>query len=171
MADDALWFAALVALAGFIAMPAFMALRQRRWCADASDVATGLTQFSAVVRASARAQPLDAELQVRVERLRLPELASLRLAIELPDPPPQLLADTAQRLGLRLKRRVAFERKMLARTATGRRRGAVAASIAPLTFILLHSVGLDPPFAFLILLLVIEAGGCWMLSRLARVEI
>ena len=43
---------------------------------------------------------------------------------ELTHAPPHLVADTAHRLALRLKRRVAFERKMLARTASGRRRGA-----------------------------------------------
>ena len=48
---------------------------------------------------------------------------------------PELLADTAQRLALRLKRRIAFERKMLARTASGpssRRagRGHSAAGVA-----------------------------------------
>ena len=171
MPDDALLLASLAALAAFIAMPAFMAFRQRRRCVEASDIAAAVANFAHAVRLGARAESLDAEVRARAERLHLPELESLRLVIDLPDSPPELLADTAQRLALRLKRRVAFERKMLARTASGRRRGAVAASIAPLVFVLLRGVGLEPPVPILMFLLAVEACGCWMLWRLARVEI
>jgi hypothetical protein len=170
MADNVLLLAALLTLAGFIAMPALMAFRQKRRCEEASDVAIAIANFALAVRVNARIQPLDADLRTRAERLRLPELASLLLAIDLPRSP-ELLADTAQRLALRLKRRVAFERKMLARTASGRRRGAIAASLAPLVFIALRGVGLGPPLSVLILVLAVEASGCWMLWRMARIEI
>ena len=87
-------------------------------------------------------------------------------------PRPELLADTAQRLALRLKRRVAFERKMLARTASGRRRGAVAAAIPPLVLLALHAGGhrrsRRPRWCSCC---AIEAFGCWLLWRLARVGI
>ena len=86
-------------------------------------------------------------------------------------PAPELLADTAQRLALRLKRRVAFERKMLARTASGRRRGAVAASIPPLALLALHAGGIQVPLAALLFVVALEACGCWLLWRVARVEI
>jgi hypothetical protein len=95
----------------------------------------------------------------------------LLLAHELPRPSPELLADTAQRLALRLKRRVAFERKMLARTASGRRRGAVAASMPPLMLVVLHAGGIQIPLAALLFVVAIEACGCWLLWRVARVEI
>ena len=93
------------------------------------------------------------------------------LAHELPRASPELLADTAQRLALRLKRRVAFERKMLARTASGRRRGAVAASVPPLVLVALHVAGVEVPPAALLFVLAIEAGGCWLLWRVAHVQI
>jgi len=171
MADEALLFAALLALAGIIALPAVMAFRQRRVSREASEIANALAGFALTVRSSSRCQPLDATLQRRAQRLRIPELAPLLLALELPHASPQLLAETAQRLALRLKRRVAFERKMLARTASGRRRGAVAAAVAPLAFIALRGAGMQPPFVMFVFLLLVEACGCWMLWRLARVEI
>jgi len=171
MAHEALLLAALVALAGIIALPAVMAVRQRRVSSEASEIANALVSFAVTVRCTARCQPLDATLQRRAQRLRIPELAPLLLALELPHASPQVLADTAQRLALRLKRRVAFERKMLARTAPGRRRGAVAASVAPLAFVALRGAGMEPPFAMFVFLLLVEACGCWMLWRLARVEI
>ena len=171
MADEAQLLAALLALAGIIALPAIMAFRQRRISSEASEIANALASFALTVRSSSRCQPLDATLQRRAQRLRIPELAPLLLALELPHASPQLLAETAQRLALRLKRRVAFERKMLARTASGRRRGAVAASVAPLAFVALRAAGMEPPFAMFVFLLLVEACGCWMLWRLARVEI
>jgi protein-S-isoprenylcysteine O-methyltransferase Ste14 len=76
----------------------------------------------------------------RAERLGAPEFSWWLLAHELPRLSPVLVADTAQRLALRLKRRVAFERKMLARTASGRRRGAWAASIPPLALAVLGAL-------------------------------
>jgi hypothetical protein len=103
--------------------------------------------------------------------LRIPEFASLTLAHELPHANPELLADTAQRLALRLKRRVAFERKMLARTASGRRRGALAAVIPPFTLLWLRLANIEVPVLALVLLLCIEGAGCWLLWRIARVEI
>ena len=171
MADEALLLASLAALAGIIALPAVMAYRQRRVSSEASEVANELANFALTVRCAARCQPLDATLHRRAQGLGVPEIAPLLLALELPHASPQLLAETAQRLALRLKRRVAFERKMLARTASGRRRGAVAASVAPLVFVALRGAGMDPPLAMFVFLLLVEAFGCWMLWRLARVEI
>jgi hypothetical protein len=118
-----------------------------------------------------RCEPFDAGLRARLENLCPGELAPLRLALELPQPPPDLLADTVQRVALRLKRRVAFERKMLARTASGRRRGAVGAALTPLVLVSLRTVGMNLPSTALLLVLCIEAYGCWLLWRLARVQI
>jgi hypothetical protein len=76
-----------------------------------------------------------------------------------------------QRLALRLKRRVAFERKMLARTASGRRRGAVGAALAPVALVLLRTAEVEVPAGALLLVLGIEACFCWLTWRVARVEI
>lgn len=175
MFADPLLLAALPAIAGFIALPALIALHRRRVTREATEVAVALAEFaSAVQREGARAgrsPSLDADLCARAQRLRVPECASLQLAQDLPQASAELLADTAQRLALRLKRRVAFERKMLARTASGRRRGAVAAAIPPLVLLLLQAGGLAIPLAALVFVIGIEAFGCWLLWRLARVEI
>ena len=138
---------------------------------EASEVAAALSTLAVDTRKCAVCPPLDASLWRRAEHLRAPEFSVLLLAHELPQPRPELLADTAQRLALRLKRRVAFERKMLARTASGRRRGAVAASLPPLALIVLHAGGIQMPLPALLLVVTIEACGCWLLWRVARVEI
>ena len=175
MLADTLLLAALPAIAGFIALPAFIAVCQRRTTREVSEVAAALAEFAASTRRDAlRAQgcqALDASLSARARRLRVPEFACLQLVQELPHARPELLADTAQRLALRLKRRIAFERKMLARTASGRRRGAIAAAIAPLVLLLLHVGGFAMPLGALIFVFCIEACGCWLLWHLARVGI
>jgi hypothetical protein len=101
----------------------------------------------------------------------LADAASLQLAQELEHGGATALADAAQRLALRLKRRVCFERKMLARTAPGLRRGAIAASLPPLLMWASQVAGVEIPSAAQLCLLVAEAGGCALLWRLARVEI
>lgn len=163
--------ASMVVFAVLIALPALAAASRRLAMREASDVACALGALALAVRKSAVCPPLDASLRQRAQRLGAPELASLVLAHELPRPSPELLADTAQRLALRLKRRVAFERKMLARTASGRRRGSVAASIPPVALFALHAGGMPIPFAALWFVVAIEACGCWLLWRVARVEI
>lgn len=175
MPADTLLLAALPAIAGFIALPAFVALCRRRATREASEVAAALAEFAAALRRNVgrakHSAPLDATLCARAQRLRVPEFASLQLAQDLPNARPDLLADTAQRLALRLKRRIAFERKMLARTASGRRRGAVAAAIPPLILLSLHAAGFPVAPAMLVVVTGIEAFGCWLLWRLARVGI
>ncbi len=165
----------LGAVAAFIALPALAAAFRRRHARECSAVASALADFALAARSSisagARCLPLDAALCSRAGRLRIPEFASLLLAHELPHDRPELLADTAQRLALRLKRRVAFERKMLARTASGRRRGAVAAATPPFVLLLVRAADIDVPAAALVLLLAIEGAGCWLLWRLSRVDI
>jgi Flp pilus assembly protein TadB len=174
LADGPL-LAGLAGIAGFIALPAVIAMHRRRISREASEVATALAEFARDVRRSAHRQPLDESLRTRAERLRVPELASLLLAQELPqevnNTRAELVADSAQRLALRLKRRVAFERKMLARTASGRRRGAIAAAIPPLVLLLLRAAQIEVPMGALWSLLLVEGFGCWLLWRLARVEI
>jgi len=175
MAADALLLATLPAIAGFIAMPAVIAAWRRRATREASEVAAALAEFAAKVRRDLertnRCPPLDLELFARARKLRVSEFASLQLVGDLAHAPPELLADTAQRLALRLRRRIAFERKMLARTASGRRRGAVAAAIPPLVLLLLASFGIAVPLTTLGFVVCAEAFGCWLLWRLARVGI
>lgn len=171
MSSDAALFALMVSFAVLIAFPALAAASRRRAMREASEVAGALSAMAVAVRKSASCPPLDASLWRRARHLRVPEVISLRLAHELPQPHPDLLADTAQRLALRLKRRVAFERKMLARTASGRQRGAVAASAPPLALGALHVVGIQIPLAAVLFVVVVETCGCWLLWRVARVDI
>jgi len=174
MPADTPLLAALPVIAGFIALPAFVALVRRRATREASEVAAALAEFASTLRrgrAGSGVHPLDADLCARAQRLRVPEFASLQLAQELPQVRAEMLADTAQRLALRLKRRVAFERKMLARTASGRRRGALAASVPPVALAAFHAGGMEIPLAALLFVIAIEACGCWLLWRVARVEI
>ena len=168
--ESALLAAALL-IAGLIALPALCAQARRRASRDASAVAIQLDEFAASVRSAGRCLPLDAAWLARAEALHMPEFVSFLLAQELARPNPVLLADTAQRLALRLKRRVAFERKMLARTASGRRRGACAASVPLLVLLMMALAGWALPAGALLVLLLLEASGCWLLWRVARVEI
>jgi hypothetical protein len=171
MASEWPLFMAWPLLAFFIALPAAVAWRRRRESREASEVALELANFAAAVRREARCLPLDEILRLRIIRLRLDESASLQLAQELQRGGASLLADAAQRLASRLRRRVAFERKMLARTAPGLRRGALAASLPPLGALLLHMAGAGIPLGAQVTLLLVEAGGCALMWRVARVEI
>ena len=171
MFTESVLIAAALLIGGLIALPALCAHARRRATRDASEVAALLIEFAHGVRATSRCLPLDAALRSRAERLHIPEFVSFLLAQDLARPDPALLADTAQRLALRLKRRVAFERKMLARTASGRWRGALAASIPPLVLLFMGMAGQGMPGAVLLVLLALEASGCWLLWRVARVEI
>lgn len=171
MSSDALLLASMLAFAALIALPAIAALRRRHAMCEASEVAGMLAAMASEVRRSDSCLSPDASLWRRAERLNAPEFPALLLAQEFTAPGAELLADTAQRFATRLKRRVAFERKMLARTASGRRRGAVAASIPPLALLLLRAVGFEIPFPALLFVVAVEACGCWLLWRLARVEI
>ena len=165
--------AALLAMAGLVALPALDAWRRRSSSREASAVAAALQAFSVTVRQEQRCIPLDAQMLGRVERLRagVPEVAAFVLAPQLPHLTPEFLADAAQRLALRLKRRVAFERKMLARTTSGLRRGAVAAALPPLAVLGLAAAGLPLPLSGLASMFLIEALGCGLLWRVARVQI
>jgi hypothetical protein len=171
MSSDALLLVSMVAFVAFIASPAVAAARRRHAMCEASEVAGLLAAMACDVRSGAACPLPDASLWRRARRLNAPEFPALLLAQELAGPGGDLLADTAQRFATRLKRRVAFERKMLARTASGRRRGAIAASLPPMALLVLRAGGIDIPFAALLFVVAVEAFGCWLLWRLARVEI
>jgi hypothetical protein len=170
MRPDLVLLVSMMAFAALIALPAIAAMRRRRAMCEVSEVAAALSAMAVAVRANAACPPPDASLWQRAERLNAPEYPALLLAQELP-PSAELLADTAQRFALRLKRRVAFERKMLARTASGRRRGAVAASLPPFMLLTLYLGGIAIPRNALLFVVAVEALGCWLLWRAARVEI
>lgn len=158
-------------LAVLIALPALGAVHRRRRSRECSEVAAGLAQFATAVRASPVALELDAQLLDRARRLAIPEWPGFEFARELPRPPPDLLADAAQRLALRLKRRVAFERKMLARTAAGRWRGAVAGSCAALALLSMQAMGVALPTLSVLLVLILQGIGCCLLWRVTHVEV
>jgi hypothetical protein len=169
MPTDATLLAASLLIVGLIALPAVSAWRRRRFSREASAVAAELVAFAQALRRSDGAAVLDETLRVRARRLAMPELRSFELAQRLAPAMPGLLADAAQRLALRLKRRVAFERKMLARTASGRRRGAIAAALPPLILVTLAAAGRGLPMSALLFVAGLEVLGCWLLLRVTRV--
>lgn len=162
---------ACLLLGALVGVPALVARRRARLSRGWSEVAAQLAQFAADVRKANAWMPVDAGVLDRLRRLRIPEVTSFQLVCELRQADPELLADTAHRLALRLKRRAAFERKMLARTAPGRRRGAVAAAAPAMLLLLAKAGGVALPLSALALLVTLEALGCWMLWRVARVEV
>jgi hypothetical protein len=158
-------------LAIFIALPASAAWRRRRASREASDIAERLNAWAGVLLRDARLVPLEESLRLRLLRLRIKDTVLLQMAEETARGAAPVVAESAQRLALRLRRRVAFERKMLARTASGLRRGAVVAAIPPLVLLVMSFAGLRLPAPLLMTLLLLELAGCVLLWRLARVEI
>jgi hypothetical protein len=161
--------AAVLMLAFVLSWPAVLAWWRRRESREASEVAGALEGFAADTRRAARCLEIDATLAARVIRLRMPELGAFRLAPTLPNATPDLVADAATRLASRLRRRIAFERKMLARTASGRRRGAIAGAMPPVLVLALASAGARVPLMALVLLVVAQGLGCWLQARIAHV--
>jgi hypothetical protein len=147
------------------------AWRRRRVSRVASDLAARLSRYAVEVRRSASCPPLEAEVLSGLRRLSWPEAHSLDFAGELTRAGPEVLANVAQRLATRLRRRVAFERKMLARTAPGLRRGALAALVPPVVVVSAQALGVDIPPATLLTLWFADLTGCLLLWRLARVDI
>jgi len=169
MLTEATLLAAALLIIGLIALPALSAWQRRRFSREASSVAEELVAFGHAVRRSGSSLPPDESLMARAARLQMPELVSFVLAQRLSPASPELLAAAAQRLALRLKRRVAFERKMLARTAAGRRRGALAAALPPVILLMLAAAGRGLPVGALVFIAALEILGCWLLLRVARV--
>jgi hypothetical protein len=157
-------------LALLIALPALAAWRRRDYSREMRELADALVTHAEGLQAGGELTPLAPILLRRLDRLGIPETVVLKLA---QDQAAQraLRADCAQRLALRLRRRVAFERKMLARAAPGLRRGAFAASAPPLVALVLQFVGIEIPLGARAALVVVEILGCVLLWRLARVEI
>ena len=171
MWPDTLLFGAWLLLALFIALPALSSWRRRVRSREASEIAATLVDFAGDVRRSGHVLPLSAALKRRLDGLMLHEATPLMLSEELGRGGMELQADAAQRLALRLRRRVAFERKMLARTASGLRRGALAALIPPGIALVLQAMGWEMPGTTQILLWLVELAGCTLIWRIAHVEI
>ena len=159
--DVALSLACLL-ITVLVILPVIEASRQRRASRESSAVATALLVNAGIV---------DDEFLARLRRLAIPETIPFEFARQFGPQDPALLADAAQRLALRLKRRAAFERKMLARTAPGRRRGAIAAAAPGATLLGLRLADVVLPLPAMALLIGVEAFGCWLLWRVARVEV
>ena len=164
--------AIMMLLGVFIAFPAMAALRRRDQSRDDSDIALALQAFAQGLRREEIAGP-DPQLVARVAGLveRVPETRAFLFALELTRLSPPLLADAAQRLGLRLRRRVAFERKMLARTRSGLRRAAVVAAFPAVLALGCAAFGMRVPTGPLIFLLVLEGMGCFLLWRITRAAV
>jgi hypothetical protein len=173
MSPDPAMGIALGSVAALIALPAFGAWRRRELSREASRVAQQLQAFAFGARREVERVPLGDELVASLARLRrgVPEIVAFLLTQQLPRLTPALQADAAQRLALRLLRRVAFERKMLARSASGLKRGAAAAALPPLVVIAMTLLDAQPPLLALALLIALESLGCWLLWRTARVEV
>src|SRR5262245_23404267 len=161
--------AAVVMFALVLAWPAGLAWWRRGASREASEVAGALEAFAVQARRADRCPEIDAALASRMARLRMPEFGAFRLAPVLPNATPELVADAAARLALRLRRRIAFERKMLARTASGRRRGAIAGAMPSVVLLGLASGGAQVPNGALLLLIVAQSLGCWLQARIAHV--
>lgn len=164
---------ALISIAILIAWPAIDAWRRRATSRDAVEVAGQLTEFAAAIRVASHGHLPASALLGSLERLRgqVPEINAFLLTQRLAALSPDDRSEAALRLALRLKRRVAFERKMLARSASGLRRGAVAAALPPAALLALASLGVALPAGGVLALLFLESMGCWLLWRIARVEI
>jgi hypothetical protein len=159
--DLALGIACLM-ITALVTVPVFQAQGRRRASRESSAVATGLLELSGVV---------DDEFLARLRKLGVPDSIPFEYARQFGAADPALLADAAHRLALRLKRRVAFERNMLARTAPGRRRGAIAAAAPGATLLGLRLADVVLPLPAMAMLIGLEAFGCWLLWRVARVEV
>jgi hypothetical protein len=153
---------ACVLITALVTLPGIHALRRRRASRESSAVAASLVELAGVV---------DDEFLARLRGLAVPETISFEFARQFAATDPVLLADAARRLALRLKRRIAFERKMLARTAPGRRRGAIAAAAPGATLLGLRMADIMLPLPAMVVLIAVEAFGCWLLWRVARVEV
>lgn len=158
-------------IAALIALPAVQVWWRRRVSRAATAVAAEVAEYARTLRGTEHAAPPDASLEARAQSLGLAEWTSVQMAQQLPNASPQLLADAADRFALRVRRRVAFERKMLARTASGRRRGAVAAAVPGILLVILGATGVEISAPALAVLAGLEVAGCWLLLRAARVEI
>lgn len=156
-----------------VAVPALGAWRRRVLSRQASRVAEELLAHAFVVRRERRREALPADLAGQLEGLRaaVPEIVGFLVTQQLAQLRFEAQADAAQRLALRLKRRVAFERKMLARTASGLKRGAAAAALPPLVVLTMAGWGAQPPLAALASLFALEMLGCWLLWRTAHIEV
>jgi len=158
-------------LAALVAVPWLAAMHARRRSRECSAFASRLDEFAAAVRRERRALAIEDSLMEAAAELGIPERPSFEYLRELTQPEPELLADSAQRLALRLKRRVAFTRKMLARTASGRRRAALAATAPAFLMLCMQAAGVAVPLPAQVVLVVLEAAGCWLVWRLARVGV
>lgn len=159
--DIALGLACAV-ITALVTLPGIQVLSRRRASRESSAVAAALVERAGVV---------DEEFLARLRRLDIPDSIPFEFARQFGAADPALLAAAAQRLALRLKRRVAFERKMLARTAPGRRRGAIAAAAPGAAMLGLRLADVVLPLPAMALLIAVEAFGCWLLWRVARVEV
>jgi hypothetical protein len=171
MNPDAALLACCLAISALVIFPVLEIVWRRRASRESSEVASALGEFARQLREGGAARSIDPELLARVRRLAIPEVVTFEFVRQLPRPDIQVLSQTAQRLALRLKRRVAFERKMLARTAPGRRRGAIAMAAPGIAIVGLRLAGPAPPPPALALLMVVELFGCWLSWRVARVEV
>jgi len=158
-------------IAILIALPALGAESRRRQSREMARIANGLLDFALAVRRTRSRLVLEEDLLASARRLAIPELVSFEFIHAAARTTPELLADAAQRLGLRLKRRVAFERKMLARTAPGRWRGSLAAAAPAIALLILAEAGMALPGSAILCLLLLESLGCWLLWQAARVEV
>ncbi len=158
-------------IAVLIALPALGAGWRRRRSRELARVANGFMELAQEVRSTGTCLQAHEDLLRTARALEIPELVTFEFIHGSARTTPELLADTAQRLALRLKRRVAFERKMLARTASGRWRGSIAAAMPAITLLAMAPAGLVLPIGALLCLLLLESLGCWFLWQAARVEV
>ncbi len=163
---------------GCIALPGILVRARRQRSRAASELALAIEVFARSLRVGG-APRLDPVVVRVAGELRVPEFPAFAHAVKVAGPPEQL-ADAARRLVLRIRRRIAFERKMLARTASGRRRAALFGALPGA--LLLGAWWLEPQAiealvatrtgtASLLAVGALQVTGCALLARIARVEI
>jgi Flp pilus assembly protein TadB len=166
---------ALLCILGAVAMPALLAWGEDRRNRRASEFANGLQLFAREVRSRQVSLPLPADLESKGGALGFPEYTSFVVALTLPRLAPEDLAAATERFATRVRRRITFERKMRARTLSGRRRAAIAGAL-PVVLALafagvLHGEEGDLPFLSIAVVAMLECAGAALLWRFATVEI
>ena len=176
MLADTLLLAALPAIAGFIALPAFIALCRRRATREASEVAIALAEFAAASRrglergdraSTARCGFVRARAAAARSRIRIlatgagPAAGARRSCWQTPRSGWHCASSAASRSNARCSRAP---------------RPAVVAAQWPRSFRrcccwCCTRVGLVVPAELLAFVICLEAFGCWLLWRLARVGI
>ena len=128
MVIDAALLGACLAVAILIGLPAALAGRRRRLSRELSEVANALIDFAGAVRRAGQGLRVDETLLARARPLHSPEWISFEFVQSLAAPDPELLAESAQRLGDMAKAKAHAEKLVTLAEGVESTRPAVAAA-------------------------------------------